>query len=209
VLTLKTWLSAQVTGDVPLEPVRSDSTDTRLLQDMVTVARKLLSARTRARTAANKSAKKLDKMSMAALHRAPTKKPAAHPASDKYSEARSICLKQINHDRHTLKLNPVVAWEAAWPCTDAQAAFDGAAKRPHSAFTRCQEYAQHECPAWPFAPEVTIVQCLALIWAEGPGKNFKKHGHYINMSNKNYTRVSCGFAMVNGKLWATQDFSWA
>ncbi len=203
--TLKTWLVTQVTGDVPLEPTGSDSTDTLLLQDMVTVTRKLLSMSTRARTAATKSANK----SKAAQHKAPTKKPAAHPVSDKYAEARSVCLKQINHDRHTLNLKPLVAWEAAWPCTDAQAAADGAANRAHSAFTKCQEWAQNECPGWPFVAEVTIVQCLAQMWAEGPGKNFEKHGHYINMSNKNYTRVSCGFAMVNGKLWATQDFTWA
>ena len=32
------------------------------------------------------------------------------------------------------------------------------------------------------------------------------HGHYINMSSEAYTQVACGFAIVNGEVWAVQNF---
>ena len=52
-----------------------------------------------------------------------------------------------------------------------------------------------------------IPQCLAMMWAEGPGSDFSAHGHYINMSSTQYTKVACGFyTLQDGSVWAVQDF---
>jgi hypothetical protein len=45
------------------------------------------------------------------------------------------------------------------------------------------------------------------MWAEGPGAFNQGHGHYINMSSTQYTKVACGAYMLpDGKVWAVQDF---
>jgi hypothetical protein len=49
--------------------------------------------------------------------------------------------------------------------------------------------------------------CLQMMWNEGPGDFNGGHGHYINMSSTQYTRVACGFhVLADGSVWATQDF---
>lgn len=77
----------------------------------------------------------------------------------------------------------------------------------HSAFGQCGEFAQNECPGWPGPPGSMIGNCLQMMWNEGPGAFNQGHGHYINMSSTQYTKVACGFhVLANGKVWATQDF---
>ena len=45
------------------------------------------------------------------------------------------------------------------------------------------------------------------MWKEGPGTDFSKHGHYLNMSSTKYTKVACGFFTApNGQVWAVQNF---
>jgi uncharacterized protein YkwD len=45
------------------------------------------------------------------------------------------------------------------------------------------------------------------MWAEGPGADFNLHGHYINMSNPDFTKVACGFyETAQGDYWAVQNF---
>ncbi|NJK32707.1 MAG: CAP domain-containing protein [Deltaproteobacteria bacterium] len=45
------------------------------------------------------------------------------------------------------------------------------------------------------------------MWAEGPGEDFQKHGHYINMSSTQYTMVACGFYETSeGEFWSVQNF---
>jgi hypothetical protein len=45
------------------------------------------------------------------------------------------------------------------------------------------------------------------MWNEGPGEPYEEHGHYINMSNTNYTMVACGFyEMDNGDIWHNHNF---
>ena len=67
--------------------------------------------------------------------------------------------------------------------------------------------AQDECPGWPAPAKDMIVGCLQQMWDEGPGADFKAHGHYINMSSTKYTMAACGFYTTDqGKIWAVQDF---
>jgi len=52
-----------------------------------------------------------------------------------------------------------------------------------------------------------IGSCLQMMWAEGPGSDFSAHGHYLNMSSTNYTKVACGFYVTpQGTVWTLQDF---
>jgi hypothetical protein len=126
---------------------------------------------------------------------------AAPPSDD---TAEQLCVDTINQYRATLSLPPYQRWKSNESCTDGQALADSQTGVPHSAFGKCGEYAQNECPGWPGPPEKMIPLCLAAMWAEGPG-DFAHHGHYINMSSTSYTMVSCGFTTTSG-VWATQDF---
>jgi hypothetical protein len=124
-----------------------------------------------------------------------------------YEAATEDCVDAINKDRATLGLPAYTRWTVEESCVDGQAAADAASGTPHSAFGQCTEHAQDECPGWPGPPEQMIGQCLAAMWAEGPGTDFSKHGHYINMSSTSYTQVACGFHVLgDGSVWATQDF---
>jgi uncharacterized protein YkwD len=45
------------------------------------------------------------------------------------------------------------------------------------------------------------------MWNEGPGKDFARHGHYLNMTNPQYTKVAIGFYTTReGKVWSVQNF---
>ncbi|MBT8451103.1 MAG: CAP domain-containing protein [Deltaproteobacteria bacterium] len=69
-----------------------------------------------------------------------------------------------------------------------------------------QGRAQNECPAWPSAQQV-VDGCLQRMWDEGPGRRFSKHGHYVNVSRREYESVACGFAKdSNGDVWSVQNF---
>jgi len=73
---------------------------------------------------------------------------------------------------------------------------------------RCGESAQNACPDYPGAsPEQTLSDCLAQMFAEGPGEPYIEHGHYLNMTDAAYTGAACGFFVTSaGKLWIVQDF---
>jgi len=84
---------------------------------------------------------------------------------------------------------------------------DSQTMKAHSAFGMCGEWAQNECPGWPGPAGGMIAGCLQMMWNEGPGDFYGGHGHYINMSSTQYTKVSCGFyTLADGSVWATQDF---
>lgn len=125
---------------------------------------------------------------------------------DPYEAARQICVDTINMYRATLGLPPYARWTDAESCSDDEAMSDLQSQTPHGAFGMCGEWAQNECPGWPGPPDQSLPDCLAQMWAEGPGQDFNLHGHYINMSSEQYTRVACGFAEVNGGWWMVQNF---
>ncbi len=120
--------------------------------------------------------------------------------------ATQLCVDTINMYRGTLGLPPLARWTDAEDCSDAECVSDGMSGTPHGAFGMCGEFAQNECPGWPGPPADMITGCLELMWNEGPGEDFNAHGHYINMSSTDYTKVACGFAEVNGEIWAVQNF---
>jgi len=127
-------------------------------------------------------------------------------SGSEYDAAARQCVDTINMYRATLGLPAYERWTEAEACSDDEAASDGKTNTPHGAFPQCGERAQNECPGWPAPAESMIDGCLELMWNEGPGADFSAHGHYINMSSTQYTRVACGFAEVNGSIWAVQNF---
>jgi uncharacterized protein YkwD len=135
-----------------------------------------------------------------------TQSTTENPTGDPDEGATQLCVDEINMYRATLGLPALARWTDAEACSDSEAQQDGQSGTPHGAFGQCGESAQNECPGWPGPPEAMIADCLALMWAEGPGEDFNMHGHYINMSNPAYTKVACGFAEVNGEIWAVQNF---
>jgi hypothetical protein len=120
--------------------------------------------------------------------------------------ARQACVDRINGFRATLGLTPLARWTEQESCSDAEAKSDSMTGDAHSAFGRCGEGAQNECPGWGSVDQV-VQDCLQDMWDEGPGEPYSDHGHYINMSNPDYERVACGFAKsADGGLWAVQNF---
>ncbi|MCA9693694.1 MAG: hypothetical protein KC636_29150 [Myxococcales bacterium] len=120
-----------------------------------------------------------------------------------------LCVDTINMYRATLGLPPYTRWEDGEACADGQCQSDAQTNTPHGAFGQCGEFAQNECPGWSGdesdIPQV-IANCLAQMWAEGPGDDFNTHGHYINMSSESYTEAACGFYVAGGEIWAIQNF---
>lgn len=128
-------------------------------------------------------------------------------STDPMDAAAELCVKTINDYRATLSLPPYERWTDAEACSAEEAQSDSKTMEPHGAFGMCDELAQNECPGWPGPPESMITDCLAQMWAEGPGDFDDGHGHYINMSSTKYTKVACGFfTLPNGDVWAVQNF---
>lgn len=112
------------------------------------------------------------------------------------------CVDIINQYRATKGLDPLERWENKESCSNDEAASDAKSGQPHGAFTSCTEMAQNECPGYPGSVEENLPECLADMWAEGPGG-----GHYDNMTNKEYTKVACGIhELSNGDFWSVQNF---
>jgi hypothetical protein len=123
---------------------------------------------------------------------------------------RQDCVDRINQLRYECQgLPPLERWVEGEACADAHAEYD-VTEGPHAGFQDdiCSPRgrAQNECPGWGSVRSV-IDGCLQMMWDEGPGENFQEHGHYINMSNPNHSRVACGFhTTADGAVWAVQNF---
>ena len=125
---------------------------------------------------------------------------------DPYAEARVQVVKQINAYRAKVKLPPLKHWAEADSCSDQEAKHDSKVNQPHASFGHCSEMAQNECPDWPNQDSIGI-GCMEQMWNEGPGKDYARHGHYLNMTNPQYTKVSVGFYTTHeGKVWSVQNF---
>lgn len=121
--------------------------------------------------------------------------------------ASESCATLINGYRESIKLPPYERWTEGESCASQEAQSDAASQIPHGAFGQCNEAAQNECPGWPGKPEDMITGCLQMMWDEGPGQDFSKHGHYLNMSSTQFTAVACGFhTTASGEVWSVQNF---
>ncbi|WP_129348276.1 CAP domain-containing protein [Sorangium cellulosum] len=126
---------------------------------------------------------------------------------DGSGSVQQLCVDTINQHRATLGLPPLMRWVEAESCSDGEAESDSKTGEAHGAFGACNEGAQNECPGWPGPAESMIGRCLQMMWDEGPGEDFSKHGHFLNMSNTSYTKVACGFhTLPDGRVWSVQNF---
>ncbi|MEZ4373078.1 MAG: hypothetical protein R3B07_19805 [Polyangiaceae bacterium] len=127
-------------------------------------------------------------------------------STDPLDALRDACVKRINDFRATEGKPPYARWTDGEACADEQAGNDANGGGPHGNFGMCGEFAQNTCPGWGSYDDV-IQNCLQAMWDEGPGEPFSEHGHYINMSSDNYSKVACGFyKMADGSIWASQNF---
>jgi hypothetical protein len=123
------------------------------------------------------------------------------------ADAAQLCVDTINQLRATLNLPAYERWTDGEDCAGQEAEMDSQSQAAHGAFGMCGEHAQDECPGWPGPPASMIGGCLMQMWAEGPGSDFSKHGHFINMSSTDYTKVACGYHVLDdGSVWAAQNF---
>lgn len=139
---------------------------------------------------------------------APAPAPTTPPAGpDVFAAARHACLERTNGYRARVGVAPLSRRADHEACTDQQAKDDAAANRAHATFGRCGEASQNECPGYPGTPETVVAMCLEQMFNEGPGEPYSAHGHYINMTEKSYNGVACGFFVApDGKIWLVQNF---
>lgn len=109
------------------------------------------------------------------------------------------CVQRINQLRAECQCLPrLKRWVEGESCAEEHAAYDAQFETPHAGFREqvCDHggFAQNECPGWDGGWVQINRDCLQMMWDEGPGEDFMEHGHYINMSNQNYTEVACGGA---------------
>lgn len=101
-------------------------------------------------------------------------------------------------------------------CADQMAEYDAGKNTAHAGFTDkicTPSGSQNECPGYSSNSQV-IGLCMQQMWDEGPpptnpcnGSCYEEHGHFINMTDKGVTKVSCGFyTTASGKVWAAQNF---
>lgn len=128
----------------------------------------------------------------------------------------------INGFRATLNLPPLQRWTDGEACANQSAQVDAQRNQPHFSFDNgsCPGVlAQNTCPGWPSLDSITqdqpnFLSCLHSMWNEGPppttpctGDCFAAHGHFINMSNPQFTKVAIGiFQMPNGNFWININF---
>lgn len=145
-----------------------------------------------------------------------TESTASSPAPRLADSSRALaldtfCLETVNAFRATEDLAPLKLWSDSASCLARQAATDAASGTAHGSFGVCAERAQNTCPGWPsdtsLAKQRSVLRsCVQMMWNEGPGSDFSKHGHYLNMVNPAYSKVGCGFHHAAGRLWINMDF---
>jgi hypothetical protein len=126
------------------------------------------------------------------------------------------CVDRINQLRAECQgLPPLDRWDDGEGCADDEAEYDStdgpagghSAHAGWSGGVDCEDgWAQNECPGWP-SVDAVVDGCLQDMWDEGPGEPYSAHGHYINMTNPDYTEVACGFYTTDdGDVWAVMNF---
>jgi len=139
--------------------------------------------------------------------------------SDPYALARKACVDAVNKYRAMKGLSALTLYAGKQACADQQASVDAAhPTQPHYAYLNgapsCIENnvldRQNECPGWYDPADKAAADCVAKMWAEGPGTG-PAHGHYNVLVNPQYSRLSCGFAKRAGAppssaLWIVFNF---
>ena len=128
------------------------------------------------------------------------------------------CVNRVNQFRVGCWCLPALErWTEGEACADEHAQYDSEQDEAHAGFSDgiCENggNGQNECPGWGSEPQI-IEGCLQMMYDEGPPPSescndqcFQEHGHFINMTNENYSRVACGFYTTpGGDVWSVQNF---
>lgn len=133
-------------------------------------------------------------------------------------DAHQDCVDRINQFRVGCWCLPALErWTEGEACANEHSQYDFEEDEAHAGFSDgiCDNggNAQNECPGW--GSETQIIEgCLQMMYDEGPppseqcnGQCFQDHGHFINMTNENYSQVACGFYTTpGGEVWSVQNF---
>jgi hypothetical protein len=128
------------------------------------------------------------------------------------------CVDRVNQFRVGCWCLPALErWLQGEACADQHAEYDAAQDEAHAGFSDgiCDNggWAQNECPGYGSVDQV-IERCLQQMYNEGPppsdpcnGSCFQTYGHFINMTNPDYSQVACGFFETSdGSIWSVQNF---
>ena len=140
---------------------------------------------------------------------------------------REECLRLANEYRATEGVAPLVlADEDVQWCTVQQAAADLAENSPHGHSSMCGIGAQNSGPnfstTWRKSATAVVQGFLKMMWDDekalvtsgerDPEKSedYSYIGHYLNMRNSAYTKLSCGIALSEDgtKGWFNMNFYW-
>ncbi len=137
--------------------------------------------------------------------------PDCAPAFEETGDYYADCVARINQFRWECQcLPPLQRHEEGEDCADQQSQYDYEVDQAHAGIRAdiCEPggSSQNECPD--YGGRFGIVDfCLQQMWDEGPGEDFQAHGHYINMSSRDFSSVACGtYTTPEGKIWAVQNF---
>ncbi|OIP45434.1 MAG: hypothetical protein AUK31_08405 [Fibrobacteres bacterium CG2_30_45_31] len=155
------------------------------------------------------SSETLSASSSSIFSEAPTS--SSTTSTDLLETLRLECMNFNNDRRAELSVSALGRWTRGEACADSEALADQSGAGAHGSFGSCGEYAQNTCPGWPtdssIASHVQVLRsCMQSMWDEGPGEPYSAHGHYINMSNADYSELACGFSEVNGNLWVNMNY---
>jgi hypothetical protein len=137
---------------------------------------------------------------------APGVAPAQPASSDPYAAARQQCIDGTNAYRAQVGAPPLAARFDLNVCSDGDARGDATNGTVHGMAGGCPMSAQNECPGWPSPPSGMLSDCLKQMFDEGPGEPYAEHGHYINMTSRDYHSMTCGFYEQGGQVWVVENF---
>ncbi len=156
------------------------------------------------------------------------------PAST--GDIRQDCVNRVNQFRTQCAcMKPLARWNDGEACADMMSQYDAMMMMAHAGAMKVTGSppmqgicpwgeAQDECPGYPSNASV-IDQCLQQMWSEGPPPAgttvaecespamqqscYEVHGHFINMTNPDVTKIACGFYTLpsGGGIWAAQNLS--
>lgn len=140
---------------------------------------------------------------------------------------RDECLRLANEYRASEGVAPLtLADEDVQWCTVQQAAADLAENTPHGHTRMCGIGAQNSGPnfftSWRASATAVVEGFLKMMWDDekalvtsgerDPNKDedYQYIGHYLNMRNSAYTKLSCGIALTEDgtKGWFNMNFYW-
>lgn len=135
-----------------------------------------------------------------------------------FDAERQTMVDQINKDRASLGLSALQRYREQEACADESAKYD-AANGGHASSNKGMcggNYWQNSLPNW--ANLQTVVSSgVAAFWNEGPppagdpckypSKCYFDHGHYLNMTEKDLTKVAVGiYQNPQGRVWLNLNF---